>query len=490
MTVTRKANAAPFRGGLSGGCPCAIQRVMRNTSRRGVVAVIAMVYLVLFSVLAMGAYSAITSSIQVSYNQRDVNAARAAAESGMEFIRYQLYQLNIPHNTAPSQMFATVYAKLGLALNGTVNMNGDTVGLDGTGTVISIPSQGAAKAIAADGTGSKFFLTITQNAQQLIVKVTGIGRNSVVVARAVQMNYAVAQKASSIFNYGVANNGTISMNGNTSITGATDPTKGSVLSASTTSSTPVTMSGATLISGDVSMVNPAGHISTTGSPSVDGYTPASPNFAQHVHIGVTPPDFPQIDTTVFVPYATNVYAGGKTLINTVIPPNTNPSFTGNTTVQGVLYIQTPNNVTFGGNLTIQGVIVVQNDPTGGTAGNALNFSGNVAATSISTLPANATFPAAERALANVFLLAPGFAVNFSGNFGTIGGSMIADQFTFNGNAGGSVTGSVVGLQNLPMTLSGNSDISINSTGTTAFPPGVFFGSDYAPLPDTWLEVHP
>jgi hypothetical protein len=156
----------------------------------------------------------------------------------------------------------------------------------------------------------------------------------------------------------------------------------------------------------------------------------------------------------------------------------------------VLYIQTPNNVTFSGNLTVQGAIVVENDPKGGTAGNSLTFGGNVSATSISTLPSGTTFPDAERALSNVFLLAPTFKVSFSGNFGTIGGSMIADQFSFSGNAGGTVNGSVVGLADLPMSLSGTSDIVINSTGTTAYPPGVFFGSNYAPLPDTWLEVHP
>src|SRR5947209_1498177 len=84
--------------------------------RHGVVSIVAMVFVMLFSVLALGAYCAITSSVQVAYNQRDMNAARAAAESGMEFIRYQLYQLNIPHNTAPSAMFATIYTQLGLAL--------------------------------------------------------------------------------------------------------------------------------------------------------------------------------------------------------------------------------------------------------------------------------------------------------------------------------------------------------------------------------------
>src|SRR4051794_9090267 len=92
------------RGGGGGRC------------RRGVVSVLAMVYLVLFATLAIGAYSAITTSAQASYNQRDVNAARAAAESGMEFVRFQLYQLNIPHNTPPASMFATIYTQLGAAL--------------------------------------------------------------------------------------------------------------------------------------------------------------------------------------------------------------------------------------------------------------------------------------------------------------------------------------------------------------------------------------
>jgi hypothetical protein len=147
-------------------------------------------------------------------------------------------------------------------------------------------------------------------------------------------------------------------------------------------------------------------------------------------------------------------------------------------------------VKFNGNLTIQGVIVTQNDPTGDTSTNQINFAGNVSASSIATLPANGTFPPEERALTNIFLLAPDFKVNFSGNFGSVGGSIIASNINFSGNAGGTVVGSVIGLDDIPMTLTGSSDIIISSTGTTAYPPGVFFGSDYVPLSDTWQEVHP
>ena len=53
-----------------------------------------------------------------------------------------------------------------------------------------------------------------------------------------------------------------------------------------------------------------------------------------------------------------------------------------------------------------------------------------------------------------------------------------------------VNGSVIGLADNPLTLAGNSDIIINSTGTSQYPAGVFFGSQYVPLSDTYKEVHP
>ena len=55
-------------------------------------------------------------------------------------------------------------------------------------------------------------------------------------------------------------------------------------------------------------------------------------------------------------------------------------------IQGVLYIETPNNITFNGNVNVQGVIVTQNNPLGNLSTNILNFSGNVTATPVNTLP--------------------------------------------------------------------------------------------------------
>src|SRR5207253_8955570 len=122
------------------------------------------------------------------------------------------------------------------------------------------------------------------------IRIVGYAANSSVY-RIIQLDFGIAQRASAIFNYGVASKGTISMNGHTEIQGASDPTMGSVLSATTTTNTPVTMTGSTSISGDVSMVNSNGAVGYTGNPSISGSSDPTV-WINHVHAGVTPPQFP------------------------------------------------------------------------------------------------------------------------------------------------------------------------------------------------------
>ncbi len=241
------------------------------------------------------------------------------------------------------------------------------------------------------------------------------------------------------------------------------------------------------VSGDISITSNTGSVSIKSGASVGGTTNLSDIYANHVHTGVNAPEFPTIDTDAYKAYATNTYAGGNSLNNCVIPPNTNPHFTGGVTITGVLYVQTPNRVTFGGNVSIQGVIVVQNNPTGDITTNQLNFNGNVSATGVDTLPD--TY-GNLRKLTGSFILAPDFAVSLTGNFGTVNGSIVASQTSMTGNATGTVMGSVINMDNNLMTVSGSSEIIIASTGTTNYPAGVYFSSRYAPLPDTYDEVQP
>jgi hypothetical protein len=352
---------------------------------------------------------------------------------------------------------------------------------------IYIPSQTSWMTLDSN-LHTRFQAAITQiNGTSTLLVTTHGGTGSSTIARGIQLQYSPTQGNSSILNYGIAAHGPISLSGNAIVQGASSAAQGSILSATATG-TPLTMSGNVSISGDFSDTNAPGTLSLSGNIKIGGYSQSNPNFAAHLHKGITMPVFPTVDTSIYLPYATNTYTSSSganiTVVNAIIPPNTNPTFSGNTTIQGVLYIETPNRVNFSGNVTIQGAIVVANNPTGS---NTMNFSGNVSATSMSTLPATAQFPAGERALTGAFLLAPSFAVSISGNFGTIGGSLLADSFTFSGNAGGEVDGSVIALKDVPFTESGNSPFFIG-TPTTGIPAGIVFPGGFGAVQGSYLEV--
>src|SRR5258706_3974182 len=261
---------------------------MRQTGyskRRGVTSVLAMFYLVLFSCLAVGFYSAVTTAVQVSTNETHGRRAMLSAESGMEFMRYVMGNVDIPHSTPPDQMWTTLCTQIKQQLDGTQNIGGATIPMP-TGEVMNIPT------ITLDSSGATLSASLIDSGQQVIVKVTGTGPDTL-VKRTVQISYAQAQRASAIFDYGVATKSSITMGGNSKITGAAGAAaRGSVLSA-TTGANPLKMTGGPSISGDFSFTNPSGS-NTYGSGSIAGYTSSNSNFADHIHGGVTPPQFPTL----------------------------------------------------------------------------------------------------------------------------------------------------------------------------------------------------
>ena len=461
----------------------------RPTNRRGFASVMAMLYLVLFTTLALGFYTATTMSVQVAKNERSLTVSQFAAESGLQFARYQLGMVVIPTNTPTSQLLNCVYASLQTSLKGTSNMNGDTVGM--VNGVINIPSSSSHYIMADNTSGARFRITVAQTGDKLVVTSYGRG-NDANVSRIIQLQFSKAAKASAIFNYGVATKGKLTTGGASYILGQPDPAKGSVLSTDMVDAIPITIGGKQ-VSGDVSISNPSGSISYSAGTSIGGTSDPS-QIPNHIHIGVPSPLFPTVDTTPYqnaVTLSTYTATMGNTLTNVIIPPNTNPSFTGNATITGVLVIQAPNVVQFKGNAAVQGVIVedTTTSPTFNATTNKLIFSGSVTASSVSTLPNTAQFTNL-RPLTGAFILAPDFNVNFSGDFGTIGGSIITGELNMTGNATGTVQGSVIDVNNTPSTVNGSSDIIIASTGTSNYPPGVSFGYYYTPLPDTYAEIVP
>ena len=121
--------------------------------------------------------------------------------------------------------------------------------------------------------------------------------------------------------------------------------------------TSIAMTGGT-IGGDLTMMDTA-NISVTGG-SVGGSSLISQILSAHVHTTDTAPEFPTFDPTVYKAYATNNWVNNaKVQQNIIIKKNTNPKFNANDTVQGLMYIESPNQVTFNGDFKLQGFIVME-----------------------------------------------------------------------------------------------------------------------------------
>ena len=475
----------------------------RTAPRRGVASAMAMLYLILFSTLALGFYASVTTSAQIAGSEQYASKSLVAAESGMQFVCYLLSQngVSIPYGTPVDQRFTEVYNDLATKLASYTGYSGTKIARVTTATsdCIFIPPDGPSgdhnwftldNLPNSTNPAGRFRAVLVKDGTFITVYAYGRNTNSSVL-RCIKLKYDYAQNATNIFNYGVATKGKLVTGGNAIIKGDTDPTKGSILSTVTTDPNPVTIGGKE-VSGDISITNPTGVVAYAGA-KIGGTTDPFLISTQHIHKGVTAPDFPAVDTTAFAAFATtNIETvSGSTFVNTYIPPNSpKASFAGGTVIKGVLYIKSPNHVSFSGNTTIQGVIVVENGASFDMINNTISFAGSVTATGVETLD-NSVDPTGQlRKLTGSFLLAPNFNVSFTGDFGTVGGSIVASKVSMSGSAGGTVRGSVINLDNTTMTLDGSSDVVIASTGTTNYPAGLYFPGHFAPIPGSYEEVVP
>jgi hypothetical protein len=144
-------------------------------------------------------------------------------------------------------------------------------------------------------------------------------------------------------------------------------------------------------------------------------------------------------------------------------------------------------VTFTGNLNLTGVVVVQ-PPSGplNLSNNYIKFTGNTSTNGVAALPAGAKFDGL-RDLTGSFILAPGFEVEFTGNFSTINGSMVASQMDFTGNAGGTIRGSVLNYDDTNFTMTGNSHLTFDHSGMNSNPAGMVFPRSIAYVKGSYEE---
>src|SRR5688500_20092917 len=83
-------------------------RTANALRRRGIASLLAMLYLIIFSALALGFYAAVTMAVQLAHNEERALNAQIAAESGLKFVRYQLSLVRVPATVPPNEMMMEV----------------------------------------------------------------------------------------------------------------------------------------------------------------------------------------------------------------------------------------------------------------------------------------------------------------------------------------------------------------------------------------------
>ena len=488
----RYAAAEAARGGVS--------EAGRGTPRRrGFSCVLAMMYLVLFSVMALAFFAQTTVTAQIAANDRNRQRAIVAAESGEKFMRYRLNELEVKY-CPPEQLMAEVHRQLVAEMKNSPNLGYGAQQIALVNDEIHIPADPA----AVINLGEKdlgFRARIRRSGRQLILRVAGhSGGPSTRMIRGVEYTYQTEEIKADVFKYGVAGRGQVEVAGGGIIRGGSTAAHGTVMST-TTANPAVSIPANGQITGDVYVSNPAGTVSYGANAWVAGSQSPAHRTA-HTFIGKPNPlpDFPEVDTAAYVGYAKNVVPPGapvgSTFRNIIIPANRGTAaspytFGSGATIEGVCYIEAPNVVWFAGGCTIRGVVVGANKvpATTSLATNVVEFRGQATSYDMSTLPDNdPDFPQAMQELTGATCILPGFHVKFSGGHAAISGTIVSDQLSFTGGANGNISGNVMGLSDQKLYIGGSGVLQIEQPGTDKWPAGLFFRHKWVPQPKTFREL--
>lgn len=436
---------------------------INSARRRGSAMVLSITFITMFSALAVAMVTLSSSNLQIAENQRKADVTRACAESGLEVVRYWMSTVAISGTTESDDRFTEVVATLQDELT---NANATNIGLaytESTATISQVPLDSAA------GTSfSAVFTKIDNDTIQL--DVTGhYGQ----LSKTIRSHYSFAERADTVFDFGVASKGPVSLTGNIDLAGVTIDVESNAYIESEDELLALSIIGNSQIAGQVKIVNPSAYVLLQGGKAgIGGATGLAATKEPHTTIGVPPADFPEMQTSHFAGLVNTMTtldtsmdtSADATLENIIVPAGMNPTFSGHATIKGLMWIQTPNVVTFAGTADVCAVIVGDGDPTDNSGTNQLCFQGNVSSTPVSELE---DFAEAE----GTFIMAPGFYVSFGGSFDALNGAIAANGIEFFGNAGGTINGSIINYSTEKMSLSGNSDLFFNRSGLDEVPAG-------------------
>jgi hypothetical protein len=420
-----------------------------------------MIFVLVFSALAVAMFSVSGTNAQIAGNHQKSNRAFANAESGHDVMRFWLNRIEMPASTPVADYFATLLHDLrqDLADNSVTRLHPHYTG------VIPPVDVGAPE----DGTFSVLLQMDASNPTILQVFVTGSYGG---IDKTIRNDYNIIAYEYPIFNFGLATKGPLQFTGNPTIVGANEQWEADILVESSSSAIALSVVGNSNFDGDISITNEFASVDFGGDVQIAGDY-GQEAIDNHVSIGVEPPEFPAPDTDRFRVYATGDVIDGTTdvnssmtIVNGYIPAGTNPTFGGSVTIQGILFIEQPNVVNFTKNVELQGMIVADGDiENPGT--NAINVQGNFGT---GPYPAGAEFDALRQEVGSS-IIAPGFSAAFTGNYSTIEGVVAVNGITFGGNASALVKGTIINYSDTPAVVEGNTIMTFDRSNSPTIPAG-------------------
>jgi len=447
--------------------------------RSGSAYVLAIILMVCFVAIAVGLAAFTNVNARTSKNVADIHRARLAAESGISFAIRKIRLLALPHATDLDNVIPKIAQELGERFDSTGNLAGGCVTHDGC--TVYVP------AITTDD--GAFEIRIVQQADQtLSLEVQGIANDA---RRIVAVDLELKDgHPNSALNYGIASRGPISISGSGKVLGQNDLIEASVVSSSN-APVAVSVAGTAVVEGDISSTGTETSVVISGTPTIAGSQDLDA-IAEHIHFGVDPPVFPEVDTSIFRPLATNIIdsqsdvsPSQKIYENILIKAGTNPTFASEVTINGVVYIEAPNIVNFSGKVTLNGVVATEpsSDPIEACK---ISFEAEVAANGVEALPDLPQY-AGVKELDGTFVVAPGFDVSFAGNFAGVNGTIAADKLSFGGEAQGTIKGSVIGLADHPTFVGGYVSVMIDRSGEENPGAGILPPKSLDVVPRTFRE---
>jgi hypothetical protein len=454
-------------------------RAAYGASQRGFALVIALGLLTVITCLAVHLCHVSSNGLVQSANHTRIQAARMQAESGQAYITYVLSRASLPLAGTGEKILDAVAVHLDETLSNSPAVQG-SVSMSNQG-VITVPD------VVFGSPRESFRAELWMfTPETLRMRITGVAGN---VQRRVVMDFAL-DGGHPVFGFGISSKGPICLENIVSICGANDPTEARLLSMA--SGTAFRLEDQLTIDGDVYTTDANAEVVINGTGTIGGTSMSDPNVWNHVHMGAPIPDFPEIDPSLFEPYAREILnsgtvtSGTRTFDNVRIAANTNPTFSGSITLRGVIFVETPNRVTFGSGTTIQGVVVTQRAPQP-TPDNEIRFESNTYSYGTETLPDTGLFKEI-REMTGSFVLAPGFRVRFENESGVLSGMVAAYHVKFENAFNGTLRGGIICYGTEEMVAENGSDFTIDR----AYYPGVPAGFNVddrslVPLSGSYVE---